>query len=250
MMNQGYTGLEIAERFELPPALRDTSHTNGYYGSVSHNVKTIYQRYMGWFDGNPAHLWEHQPVESAKRHVEFMGGAAEVVRKARGSFDAGDFRWTATVLNYVIFADPDNTEARALPADTLEQLGYGAENGTWRNFFLMGALELRDGAVGTPTTASAPDTVAARTVDQLFDSVALRIDGPHAWDTAPAIDWNLSDGETHRCALRNGVLVHHPVDPGTDGADAVFTLTKAALAATAWRIPRSGRTTDLRGDHR
>ena len=229
MMNQGFTGLEIAERFELPPALRDTWHTNGYYGSVSHNVKAIYQRYMGWFDGNPAHLWEHPPVESAKRHVEFMGGAGEVVRKARGSYAAGDFRWTATVLNYVIFADPDNTEARALQADTLEQLGYGAENGTWRNFFLMGALELRDGAVGTPTTVNAPDIAAALTVDQLFDSVALNIDGPRAWDTALTIDWNFSDGETHRCALSNGVLVHHPVDPGADGADAVFTMTKPQL---------------------
>ena len=139
MINQGYTGLEIAEIIELPPALRNAWHAHGYYGSVSHNVKAIYQRYMGWFDGNPAHLWEHPPVESAKRHVDFMGGADEVLRKARVCFDEGDFRWTAQVLNYVIFADPGNQQAKALQADTFEQLGYGAENGTWRNFYLTGA---------------------------------------------------------------------------------------------------------------
>lgn len=147
MLNQGRTGLEIAEDITLPPALADVWNTHGYYGSVSHNVKAIYQRYMGWFDGNPAHLWEHPPVESAKRHVEFMGGADEAVRKARASYDAGDFRWVAQVLNYVIFADPDHAEAKELQADTLEQLGYGSENGTWRNFFLMGAYELRNGPV-------------------------------------------------------------------------------------------------------
>jgi alkyl sulfatase BDS1-like metallo-beta-lactamase superfamily hydrolase len=229
MLNQGFTGPEIAERIELPPALRDAWNTHGYYGSVSHNVKAIYQRYMGWFDGNPAHLWEHPPVASAKRHVEFMGGADEVLRKARETFDAGDFRWTATVLNYVIFAEPGNAAARSLQADTLEQLGYGAENGTWRNFYLTGALELRDGSVGTPTVTSAPDIMAALTVDQLFDSVALRVDGPGAWDARLTIDWNLTDHGTHRCTLSNGVLIHHDVDAGTGGADTTFTLSKAQV---------------------
>jgi alkyl sulfatase BDS1-like metallo-beta-lactamase superfamily hydrolase len=229
MLNQGYTGLEIAERIELPPALRDAWNTHGYYGSVSHNVKAIYQRYMGWFDGNPAHLWEHPPVESAKRHVEFMGGADEVVRKARETFDAGDFRWTATALNYVIFADPDHAEAKSLQADTLEQLGYGAENGTWRNFFLTGALELRDGSVGTPTAPNAPDIVAALSVEQLFDSVALRVDGPSAWDESLTIDWNITEHGTHRSTLSNGVLIHHDVDAGAGGADATFTMSKIQL---------------------
>ena len=229
MLNQGYTGLEIAERIELPPALRGAWHTHGYYGSVSHNVKAIYQRYMGWFDGNPAHLWEHPPVESAHRHVESMGGGVEAIRKACASFDAGDFRWAATVLNYVIFADPDNAEAKALQADTFEQLGYGAETGTWRNFFLMGALELRDGSVGTPTTVNAPDIAAALTIDQLFDSIALNVNGPGAWDVSLTIDWNFADGETHRCTLHNGVLIHHSIDPGTAGADATFTLTNLQL---------------------
>ncbi|NDZ97606.1 MBL fold metallo-hydrolase [Streptomyces sp. SID6673] len=230
-LNQGKTGLEIAEDIKLPPALENAWHTHGYYGSVSHNVKAIYQRYMGWFDGNPAHLWEHPPVESAKRHVEFMGGIDAVIEKARKTFTDGDFRFTATVLNYVLFTDPDNSVARELQADTLEQLGYGAENGTWRNFFLMGAYELRNGPVGTPTTAAAPDIISAMSVEQLFDAIALRVDGPGSWDANITLDWVISDdNRRHRAQLRNGLLVHFDVPDGATGsADATFTLTKTAL---------------------
>ncbi|MYR08139.1 MBL fold metallo-hydrolase [Gordonia sp. SID5947] len=230
-LNQGRTGLEIAEDIQLPPALENAWHTHGYYGSVSHNVKAIYQRYMGWFDGNPAHLWEHPPVESAKRHVEFMGGVDAVVDKARKTFADGDFRFTATALNYVLFTEPDHAAARELQADTLEQLGYGSENGTWRNFFLMGAYELRNGAVGTPTTTAAPDIVGAMTVEQLFDAISLRVDGPASWDAHITLDWIISDeGIRHRTELRNGVLVHFDVPEEAAGAaEATFTLTKAAL---------------------
>ncbi|MFE0749001.1 alkyl/aryl-sulfatase [Gordonia sp. NPDC058843] len=233
-LNKGRTGLEIAEDIELPPALANVWHTHGYYGSVSHNVKAIYQRYMGWFDGNPAHLWEHPPVESATRHVEFMGGSDEVVRKARRSFDDGDFRWTAQVLNYVIFADPTHEDARNLQADTFEQLGYGSENGTWRNFFLMGAYELRNGPVGTPTTAAAADIVAAMSVDQIFDAIALRVNGPAAWDAQIVLDWQITDVDRrHRSELRNGLLVHFDVDhaDADDRVAATFTLTKQTLLA-------------------
>jgi alkyl sulfatase BDS1-like metallo-beta-lactamase superfamily hydrolase len=232
MMNQGYTGMEIAERIELPPALRDAWHTRGYYGSVSHNVKAIYQRYMGWFDGNPAHLWEHPPEASARRHVDYMGGAEAVLAKARQSYDEGDYRWVAQVLNYVIFADPENEEAKRMQADTLEQLGFGAENGTWRNFYLMGAYELRHGSVGTPVSPNAPDLAAALTVDQLFDAMALRVDGPGAWDTELSIDWHFTEpAEAHRTTLRNGVLVHHPIDDSTvpSSSDASYTLRLGQL---------------------
>ncbi|MFC7451169.1 alkyl/aryl-sulfatase [Rhodococcus daqingensis] len=230
-INQGRTGIEIAEEIELPPAVAQAWHTHGYYGSVSHNVKAIYQRYMGWFDGNPAHLWEHPPVESAKRHVEFMGGSAEVLRKARESFAQGDFRWVAQAVNYVIFAEPDNAEARALQAYTFEQLGYGAENGTWRNFYLTGAHELRHGSVGTPTATAAPDIAAALTVEQVFDAVSLRIDGPRAWSARIVIDWRVTDENVvHRTQLRNGLLVHYDLDgESSGGADATFTLTRPTL---------------------
>lgn len=231
-LNKGAIGIEIAETIALPPAVAAAWHARGYYGSVSHNVKAIYQRYMGWFEGNPATLWEHPPTESAKRHVDYMGGAEQVLNKARDSFAAGDFRWVAQVLNYVIFAEPDNREARELQADTFEQLGYGAENGTWRNFFLMGAYELRHGSVGTPTASDAPDIAAALTVEQLFDAIALRIDGPKAWSAAITIDWNVSDRNlVHRTQLRNGVLVHFDASTDMPTPDATFTLSDADLHA-------------------
>ncbi|HEX7293598.1 MAG TPA: alkyl sulfatase dimerization domain-containing protein, partial [Solirubrobacterales bacterium] len=151
LLNKGLTGAEIAEAIELPPSLAAEWHCREYYGSVSHNVKAIYQRYMGWFDGNPAHLWEHPPVEQARRYVEAIGGAEAVLAKARDSFVAGDYRWVAELVNHLVFAEPGNEEARELQADTLEQLGYGSENATWRNFFLIGAKELREGVSGTPT---------------------------------------------------------------------------------------------------
>ncbi|MEV0332214.1 alkyl sulfatase dimerization domain-containing protein [Nocardia sp. NPDC050717] len=230
-LNKGATGIEIAEDIQLPPAIENAWSTHGYYGSVSHNVKAIYQRYMGWFDGNPANLWQHPPVESARRHVEFMGGADEVIAKARKSYDDGDFRWVAQVLNYVIFADPGNTEAVALQADTYEQLGYGSENGTWRNFFLMGAYELRNGKVGTPTVAAAPDIQAALSVEQLFDAIALRVDGPSAWSASIVIDWRVEGGPVHRTQLRNGLLVHFDVVGDLPAADATFSLTEPDLQA-------------------
>ncbi len=142
-LNKGETGIEIAEDFELPETLGQTWHLRGYYGSLSHNVKAIYQRYLGWFDGNPAHLWPHPPVEVATRYVDAMGGADAVIERARVADD--DPRWAAELLNHVVFADPGNTEARALLAEVYDGLGHGAENGTWRNFFLTGALELREG---------------------------------------------------------------------------------------------------------
>jgi linear primary-alkylsulfatase len=211
LLNKGHTGPEIAELIELPPSLAAEWHCREYYGSVSHNVKAIYQRYMGWFDGNPAHLWEHPPVEQARRYVEFMGGAEAVLEKARRSFEAGDHRWVAEVVNHVVFAEPENSVARELQADTLEQLGYGAENATWRNFFLMGARELREGIAGTPTAAAPPDVVANLSVAQLLDAMAIRLDGPRAWEHSLRIDWLVTEpDEQHALALRNGVLSHRP----------------------------------------
>ncbi|MFQ6328145.1 alkyl/aryl-sulfatase [Nocardia sp. CWNU-33] len=260
LLNQGYVGDEIAEMIALPPATENAWHTHGYYGSVSHNVKAIYQRYMGWFDGNPAHLWEHSPVESAQRHVEFMGGADEVLRKAQVSYDAGDYRWVAQVVNYVIFADPTNTAAKALQANTFEQLGYGSENATWRNFYLSGAYELRNGTFGTPSKPDSPSVLAALTVEQIFDVWALRVDGPKAWDRRAVVDWHISDeNRIHRLELRNGLLTHYDLPIGVTMPDpsAAFTLSRATLirvlvaggdfgaAAAAGDISLSGDPTKL-----
>ncbi|MGW2202794.1 alkyl/aryl-sulfatase [Streptomyces sp. NPDC001774] len=232
MLNQGYTPLEIAEEMEMPPALVRAWHTHGYYGSVSHNTKAVYQRYLGWFDGNPAHLWEHPPVESAKRYVEFMGGADEVLRRARESYDSGDFRWVVQVVDHVVFADPDNASARDLQADALEQLGYGSENGTWRNFFLTGALELRHGTVGTPATTVAPDLLRALTIEQLFDAVAIRVDGPRCWDVDICVRWNVTGRDPLTMRLRNGVLTHvSGTGPAAAPPDVRLTLAEDDLRA-------------------
>jgi alkyl sulfatase BDS1-like metallo-beta-lactamase superfamily hydrolase len=228
LLNRGFTGMEIAETFELPPALQKVWHTHGYYGSYSHNVKAVYQRYMGWFDGNPAHLWMHPPVAAGERYVEFMGGADEVVRKARGSFDAGDYRWAAEVLNHVVFADPSHTGARDLLADTYEQLGYGAENGTWRNFYLSGAHELRHGSFGTPGVASSLDIVSALTPTMCIDAMAISVDGPRCWDEDLRLDLVISD-EAFRVTLRNGVLTHTTA-PQHEAPQATLRLAAPQLA--------------------
>ncbi|MFD4177935.1 alkyl/aryl-sulfatase [Streptomyces anulatus] len=233
LINKGWTGSEIAEHLQLPPALEKAWSTHGYYGSVSHNLKAIYQRYMGWFDGNPAHLWQHTPTEAGRRYVEFMGGADTVVAKARGSFDAGDLRWAAEVLNHVVFTQPDHAAARELLADTYEQLGYGAENGTWRNFYLSGATELREGRFGTPTVTASADIIANLSPRLLFDALAVQINGPEAWDLKIAVDIVLTDtAETYRLSLSNGVLTHTAAQR-QDSADVTLTTTARRLPALA-----------------
>ncbi len=227
LINKGLTGPEIAEQMELPPALRDAWHCRGYYGSVSHNVKAVYQRYMGWFDGNPAHLWAHPPTAAAERYVECMGGADAVLERARASFEEGDYRWVAELVNHLVFADPENAAAKELQAAALEQLGYGAENATWRNFFLTGAKELREGALGTPTPTTPSDVVARLTMDQIFDSIAIRVDGPRAWDQTIVLNWDVS-GESWVTRLENGVFVHG-AEPPNPAADASLSFDRGAL---------------------
>lgn len=233
MLNHGLTGPEIAEQITLPPSLESAWSTRGYYGSVSHNVKAIYQRYLGWFDGNPAHLWDHTPVEKARRYVDLLGGTDAVVEVARSAFDAGDYRWAAELGNHVVFADADHQAARAVLADTYEQLGYGSENGTWRNFFLSGAYELREGQFGTPTVTASPDMVAQLSPAMLFDAIAIQVDGPKAWDEKLTIDVVITDSDDrYRLRLANGVLTYSASPP--DGEpDATLTTSMRALPALA-----------------
>jgi alkyl sulfatase BDS1-like metallo-beta-lactamase superfamily hydrolase len=228
MLNAGLTGSEIAEAMVLPPALEQAWHARGYYGSVSHNVKAIYQRYMGWYDGNPAHLWQHTPEAAGKRYVAAMGGADAVVAIARKAFDEQDYRWAAEILNHVLFAEPTHAAAKELQADTFEQLGFGAENGTWRSAYLAGATELRKGNFGTPAATASPDMMAALTSEQVFDAIAIRINGPKAWNETLSIGIDLTDtGSSYRLDLHNGVLVHH--EAPVDGADLILRLPGAAL---------------------
>ena len=235
-LNQGYTGIEIAETFEMPPALEAAWHTHGYYGSVSHNVKAVYQRYMGWFDGNPGRLWAHPPEAIGPRYVEAIGGMDRVVETARKAFQDGDFRWAATLLDHAIFTDKSHAAARELYADTLEQLAYGSENGVWRNFFLSGATELREGNFGTPTQAASPSIMAQLTPEQLFDIFAINLNGPLAWDLDVAVDITFLDTATnYRVTVRNGVLVHRrrAADESTAQATITFANTLRLLALSA-----------------
>jgi alkyl sulfatase BDS1-like metallo-beta-lactamase superfamily hydrolase len=198
---------------------------------VSHNVKAVYQRYMGWFDGNPGRLWAHPPEAIGPRYVEAIGGLDRVVELAQHAYDEGDYRWAATLLDHAVFTDQEHAEARRLYADTLEQMAYGAETATWRNFFLSGATELREGNLGTPTQTTSPSLLGQLTPDQMFDSLAINVNGPRAWDLDLAIDVTFADIATnYRLTLRNGVLVHRkvPADPATAGAT-VTLATKARL---------------------
>ncbi|MFD5559671.1 alkyl/aryl-sulfatase [Kitasatospora griseola] len=226
LLNQGHTGIEIAELIELPPRLAHAWHARGYYGSVSHNVKAIYQRYMGWYDGHPASLWEHPPTASAERYVACMGGLDQVLAKARSYLDAGDLRFAAQLLKHATFAAPDDTRAKELLAETFERLGHGAECGTWRNNYLMAAQELRTGVRPTPITAGS--MAAALSVEQVFDSLAIRVNGPKAWDHSLTVLWRFTDlDRTYRTSLRNGVLVHRPAADGS--ADLTLVLTEPQL---------------------
>lgn len=191
LANHGLTMNEIAEQLALPSALGDESFNRDYYGTVSHNAKAVYQRYLGWFDANPAHLHPHPPVEAARRYVEYMGGADAVLARAERSMSDGDYRWVAEVVNHVVFAEPQNEAARLLQADALEQLGYQAESGPWRDFYLTGAMELRSN--GTPVkglgrNALSPGMVRSLTPAQLFDLIGVRLDGVRA----AAVTWHFT----------------------------------------------------------
>ncbi|WP_194891359.1 alkyl/aryl-sulfatase [Catenulispora pinisilvae] len=227
LLNQGYTGPEIAEMIELPPVLANAWHARDYYGSISHNVKAIYQRYMGWYDGNPVSLWEHPPTETAKRYAECFGGVGQIVAKARGYAEDGDLRFAAQLLRHAVFAEPDDTEAKNLLADVFEQLGRGAECATWRNCYLTGAAELRTGI--KPTVILAGGMTTALSIPQFFDSLAIRVNGPKAWDARAVTDWHFTDLDEHyRLTLENGVLTYIPLGGKTpaEDAEAAFTLTK------------------------
>ncbi|MEU9113207.1 alkyl sulfatase dimerization domain-containing protein [Streptomyces sp. NPDC048483] len=235
LLNQGLTGAEIAEELRLPPSLERAWSGHGYYGSLSHNVKAVYQRYMGWFDGNPAHLWEHPPVEQAKRYVEALGGVDATVETGRRYAADGDLRFAATLLNHAVFADPGHTAARQELAIVYDRLGHGCENGTWRNFYLTGAMELRGTLAEVRVDTANPEMARALTVDQLLDSLAIRIDGPRAWAADRSFDWYLADEDrTWHLTLSNGALTYLS-SPGPPNAsakchpDLTLTLTKPQL---------------------
>lgn len=231
LMNLGYTSTEIAERLQLPEPLASQWFNRGYYGTLNHNSKAVYQRYMGWYDANPANLHPLPPEDAAVRYVAAMGGQAAVRARAEEAIDAGDYRWAATLLDHAVFADPDDAEARELLARAYTQMGYQSEAGTWRNIYLTGAQELREGVAPSPTLSFNPTVLAATPTRMLLDFLAVRINAGRALEQPFSLRVELTDfNESHLLTVRNGVLIHEQDVP--DAADATVRLARPALLMT------------------
>lgn len=228
--NQGFTMDEVAEKVKLPPTLSHYWSNRDYYGTMNHNTKATYVNYLGWFSGNPATLHPLVPVEASKKYVQYMGGASKIIEEARKDYDQGNYRWVSEVMNHVVFAEPNNQEAKNLEAAALEQLGYQSESGPWRNFYLSGALELRNGVQkkGTPSTAS-PDTIRAMSLDLFFDYLGIKLNAEKAANTTLTLNFVFPDiHEKYVVELNNGCL-HHIQGYQSEKADATITMNKETL---------------------
>ncbi len=226
-MNAGFTGPEIAEVLKLPDVLAKQWFNRGYYGTMSHNSKAVYQRYMGWYDANPANLNPLPPEPAAKRYVTAMGGADAVLALAGKAMQGGEPRWAATLLNHLVFADEHNAAARDALAAVYTQLAFEAEAGTWRNIYLTGAQELATGVVKMPPASLSTDVLSATTTPMLLDFAAVRVNPEKAAARAFRINIELSDrDETHLVTVGNGVL-----DPRAGSSDPAAGADGAAAAA-------------------
>jgi alkyl sulfatase BDS1-like metallo-beta-lactamase superfamily hydrolase len=233
LANKGLTPAEIAAHVTLPPSLARTWSCRGYYGTVSHNVRAVYQRYLGFFDGNPAHLDPLPPQDAARRYVELAGGMESLLAHARAAFEQGEYRWVAELCSHAVFADPECAPARELHAEALEQLGYQAESAVWRNLYLVGAHELREGPPPAPRgrRVASADVARALSIEQLWDAMGTRLDGPRAWDTRIVIAWHFTDvQERWSVTVENGALSAVKGQLAPD-AHAAVTLTRAAFDA-------------------
>ena len=225
--NHGLTPLEIAELIEFPAEYRTEAHTTGYYGHLAHNVKAVYQRYLSWYDGNPANLYKLPPTEVGQHYVELAGGPDALLAKARRSFEAGDYRWVAEVVGHLVFTDPANTDARELQADAFEQIGYQSESATFRNAFLTGAQELRNGSPSR-NPAMRGGYLDAMTIDQLMDSTAVRLKAEEVGGINVTVNLRFTDvGEDWRVALSNRAI--HTTAGVAAQADATIALDRSVL---------------------
>jgi alkyl sulfatase BDS1-like metallo-beta-lactamase superfamily hydrolase len=242
LLNHGLTPTEIAEKLKLPASLAGDWSTRGYYGTLSHNAKAVYQFYLGWYDANPADLNPLPRAESAKKTIDYMGGAEAVLRRARDDFKAGQYRWVASITSQLVFADPANQEARALGADALEQLGYQSEAATWRDVYLTGAAELRNGAPKPRGAAANAELLKGVTIDLAFDFLGVRLNAAKADGKHIVVNWTFTDtGETYVMNLENAALTHRAGQLDSN-ADAAVTLTRAvfdAISAKQRSLPES-----------
>src|SRR3981189_872885 len=230
LMNNGLTATEIAETIKLPASLDGAWHARGYYGHIRHNVKAIYQKYLGWYDANPVHLDPPPAVEAGKKYVEYMGGADAILARARTDFAKGEFRFVAQAVSHLVFADPDNAAARAMLADTFERRGSPSRSSTWRNAYLFGAQELRQGMPKVPPRSPMPrETLAALRTEQLWDVLSVRLNGPKADGKRIVLNWNFTDtNESFVLNLENSALTYVAGAQAAD-ADASFTLARGML---------------------
>jgi linear primary-alkylsulfatase len=229
LMNYGYVGAEIAEMVKLPASLDQEWSVHSFYGNLKHNVRAIYQRYLGHYDGNPANLDALPPAEFAKKSIEYMGGAESVLKQARDDYARAEYRWVAQVASQLVFVDPANRDARELAADALEQLGYQSESATARNAYLQGASELRNGVPNLPASGTAPDIMRSLPLDMYFDFMAVRLNGDRAAGKTIVLNWRFTDTkQDYVLNLENSALTCMP-DAQADRADATLTLTRAIL---------------------
>lgn len=240
LMNHGLKPAEIAERLQLPPGLALRWHARGYYGTVSHNVKAIYQHYLSWYDAHPANLHKLPPVDAARKYVTYMGGAEALLARAREDFERGEFRWVAEVMQHLVYAEPTHTEARTLAAAALEQMGFQAESATWRNAYLLGAHEYRAGPP-KPTAMAGAAMLAALPNDLLFDQLAMRVVASRAEGLAFDIAWHFSDsGEYWLTSLSNGALSSIRLDAAPNTADAQVRTSRPILNAMLTQQVQAG----------
>ncbi|MBI5132754.1 MAG: MBL fold metallo-hydrolase [Rhodopseudomonas palustris] len=228
LMNHGLTASEIAETIRLPKSLDGAWHARGYYGHIRHNVKAIYQKYLGWYDANPANLDPLPPTEAGRKYVEYMGGAEALLSRARADFERGEFRFVAQALSHLVFAEPDNQDGRLLLADTFEQLGYQSESATWRNAYLFGAQELRHGMPSLPGRPAMPrETLAALKTSQLWDVLGVRLNGPKAEGKRIVLNWSFTDTDERYVLTLENCALTYVEGAQADKPDAGFALPRS-----------------------
>ncbi|MDP6345934.1 MAG: alkyl sulfatase dimerization domain-containing protein, partial [Alphaproteobacteria bacterium] len=236
LMNLGYRPAEIAEVLDLPPELSAEWSVRGYYGTISHNSKAVYQRYLSWYDGNPTNLNPLPPVETARKTVEYMGGAEPMLTRARTDFGNGEFRWVAQAMQHLVFAEPDNRAARELGADALEQLGYQAESATWRNAFLYGAQELRNGVLQLPPRPILPpDLLNGIDTETLFDFIAVRLNAGEVMGRRFRINWHITDSDERLLQNLENSALTQVMGKQAEDADASVATDRATLVALCIR---------------
>ena len=236
MMNQGMAPTEIAESLTLPKGLETVWSARGYYGTLSHDSKAVYQKYLGWYDGNPAVLNQLPPVDNARKSLEYMGGAAAVIARAREDFTRGNYRWVAQVMDQVVYAEPTNTEARALAADAFEQLGYVAESATWRNAYLLGAQELRSGVpAARPRQALDGEMISAMPASLVFDYLGTTLNGPRANEAKIVLNWRFTDTRESLTSTVDHAALTYVMGKTAANADASMTTTRPVFNAIVLR---------------